>query len=344
MEKSKQTDPDAIESRDASLEAEDLLRIYYFLRLNRMLEERLSALYRQGTVTATVFTSRGQEATSVGSAFALNSTDFVSPLTRNLGTMLVRGVSPHDIFAQYLGKASGPTRGRERIHYFGDLNLGLVASLSVLGDMVPVMAGVALALARSGDGVALVYVGDGTTSTGDFHEGLNMASVLDLPLVVVIENNGYAYSTPVARQAPIANLGLRARNYGIPAETIDGTDVLAVHHATKKAADRARRGGGPSIIEACTMRMQGHSDADDSWYVPKSELEAWKQRDPVTRFERRLIDDRLLTPQGREDVSRRITQELATNLESALSSPEPTPETALDGVHAMPAKNPSDFP
>lgn len=320
--------------RSADLKAADLLRLYYYLRLNRTLEERLSALYRQGTVTATVFTSRGQEATSVGSAYALGSKDFVSPLTRNLGTMLVRGISPRDIFAQYLGKATSPTRGKERIHYFGDLDLGLVASLSVLGDMVPVMAGVALALARRGDGIALVYVGDGTTSTGDFHEGLNMASVLSLPLVVVIENNGYAYSTPVVRQTAIANLGLRARSYGIPSETIDGT---------QRAIVRARRGDGPSIIEAQTMRMGSHSDADDSWYVPAPEIEHWKTRDPIRCLERRLDGDGPLTPAVKADISSRIARELEIDLDSALQGPLPEPETALDGVYATPLRNPPDL-
>jgi TPP-dependent pyruvate/acetoin dehydrogenase alpha subunit len=329
--------------RSADLKSADLVRLYYYLRLNRMLEERLSALYRQGTVTATVFTSRGQEATSVGSAYALGSKDFVSPLTRNLGTMLVRGISPRDIFAQYLGKATSPTRGKERIHYFGNLDLGLVASLSVLGDMVPVMAGVALALARRGDGIALVYVGDGTTSTGNFHEGLNMASVLSLPLVVVIENNGYAYSTPVVRQTAIANLGLRARSYGIPSETIDGTDVLEVYDATQRAIVRARRGDGPSIIEAQTMRMGGHSDADDSWYVPAPEIENWKTRDPIRCLERRLDGDGLLTPAVKADISSRIARELEIDLDSALQGPQPKPETALEGVYATPLRNPPDL-
>ena len=194
------------------LTSEDLLKLYYYLKLNRSLEDRLVTLYRQAIVTATVFTSRGQEAISVGSAYALGPDDFVSPITRNIGTMLVRGIRPRDIFTQYMGKATSPTRGKERIHYFGDFSKGIVASLSVLGTMVPVMAGMALAARIQGrSSVALTYLGEGAVSTGDFHEGMNLAAVLHLPFVLIIENNGYAYSTPASRAAAIDDFALRAR-------------------------------------------------------------------------------------------------------------------------------------
>src|SRR4030095_16655582 len=179
------------------LTSEDLLKLYYYLKLNRSLEDRLVALYRQGILPATGFTSRAQEPISVGSAYALGPNDFVSPITRNIGTMLVRGVRPRDIFTQYMGKATSPTGGKERIHYFGDFSKGIVASLSVLGTMVPVMAGLALAARiRGRSSVALPYLGEGAVSTGDFHEGMTLAAVLHLPFVLIIENNGYAYSTP----------------------------------------------------------------------------------------------------------------------------------------------------
>src|SRR5262249_23096630 len=246
------------------------------LKLTRFLEDRLAALYRQAIITATVFTSRGQEAISVGSAYALGPDDFVSPLTRNTGTMLVRGIQPRDIFAQYMGKAGSPTGGKERIHYFGDLSKGIVASLSVLGDMVPVMAGMALAARiQRRTSVALTYLGEGATSTGDFHEGMNLAAVLHLPFVLIIENNRYAYSTPASRTAAIDDFALRAGCYGIPGTIVDGNDVLAVYAETRRCLERARIGGGPSIIEAKTMRMHGHSNADASWYVPNDELEKW---------------------------------------------------------------------
>ena len=317
------------------LNSEDLLKLYYYLKLNRSLEDRLAALYRQAIITATVFTSRGQEAISVGSAYALGPDDFVSPLTRNIGTMLVRGIQPRDIFTQYMGKATSPTGGKERIHYFGDLSKGIVASLSILGDMVPVMAGMALAAKIQGrSSVALTYIGEGAASTGDFHEGMNLASVLQLPFVLIIENNRYAYSTPSSRAAAIDDFALRARCYGIPGRIVDGNDVLAVYAETRDALERARSGLGPSIIEAKTMRMHGHSDADAPWYVPKDEFEDWQRRDPLDRFERLLRDANLLDDTSRTAVESRISDEIESDLRYALDSPFPAPETAIQAVYA----------
>src|SRR2546428_1036827 len=321
-----------------ALNPEDLLELYYYMQLNRTLENRLIALYRQSVITATVFTSRGQEAISVGSAYALGPEDYVSPLTRNIGTMLVRGVRPRDIFTQYMGRATSPTGGKERIHYFGDLTKGIVASLSVLGDMVPVMAGIALAAKIQGRPcVALTYIGEGAASTGDFHEGMNLASVLQLPFVLIIENNRYAYSTPASRAAAIDDFALRARCYGIPGRIVDGNDVLAVYAETRHSLERARAGLGPSIIEAKTMRMHGHSDADQPWYVPKDEFETWQRRDPLDRFERLLSDADLLNDTSRAAVESRIREEIESDLQYALDSPFPPPEAAIQAVYP---KNP----
>lgn len=316
----------------------DLLNLYYYLKLNRMLDDRLIALYRQGIITATVFASRGQEATSVGSAYALDAGDYVSAITRNIGTMLVRGVKPRDVFTQYMGKATSPTRGRERIHYFGDLDKGLVASLSVLGDMIPVMAGVALAMQiQKRPSVALTYLGEGAVSTGNFHEGMNLAAVLHLPFVLIIENNRYAYSTPATRAAAIPDQALRAKCYGIPARIVDGNDVLEVYSATREAVQRARAGLGPSIIEAKTMRMLGHSDADNASYVSKEELDEWAKRDPIDRFEKYLADAGLLTESVRENVNSRITAELDVDLQYAEASPFPDPSTVTEDVYGLTA-------
>jgi TPP-dependent pyruvate/acetoin dehydrogenase alpha subunit len=317
------------------LNSEDLLKLYYYLKLNRSLEDRLAALYRQAIITATVFTSRGQEAISVGSAYALGPDDFVSPLTRNMGTMLVRGIRPRDIFTQYMGKATSPTRGKERIHYFGDFSKGIVASLSVLGSMVPVMTGMALgAKLQRRSSVALTYLGEGATSTGDFHEGMNLAAVLQLPFVLIIENNRYAYSTPASRAAAIDDFALRATCYGIPGKVVDGNDVLAVYAETRHSLERARTGFGPSIIEAKTMRMHGHSDADTPWYVPKDEFEKWQRRDPIDRFERLLRDANVLDDTSRAAIESRISEEVESDLQYALDSPFPPPETAVQGVYA----------
>jgi TPP-dependent pyruvate/acetoin dehydrogenase alpha subunit len=322
------------------LTSEDLLKLYYYLKLNRSLEDRLVTLYRQAIITATVFTSRGQEAISVGSAYALGPNDFVSPITRNIGTMLVQGVRPRDIFTQYMGKATSPTGGKERIHYFGDFSKGIVASLSVLGTMVPVMAGMALAARIQGrSSVALTYLGEGAVSTGDFHEGMNLAAVLHLPFVLIIENNGYAYSTPASRAAAIDDFALRARCYGIPGRIVDGNDVLAVYAETHSSLKRARTGLGPSIIEAKTMRIHGHSDADAPWYVPKDEIEKWQRRDPLDRFERLLRDDNILDDTSRAAVESRISDEIESDLQYALDSPFPPPETAVEAVYAkLPAE------
>jgi TPP-dependent pyruvate/acetoin dehydrogenase alpha subunit len=317
------------------LTSEDLFKLYYYLKLNRSLEDRLAALYRQAIITATVFTSRGQEAISVGSAYALGPDDFVSPLTRNMGTMLVRGIRPRDIFTQYMGKATSPTRGKERIHYFGDFSKGIVASLSVLGSMVPVMTGMALgAKLQRRSSVALTYLGEGATSTGDFHEGMNLAAVLQLPFVLIIENNRYAYSTPASRAAAIDDFALRATCYGIPGKVVDGNDVLAVYAETRHSLERARTGFGPSIIEAKTMRMHGHSDADTPWYVPKDEFEKWQRRDPIDRFERLLRDANVLDDTSRAAIESRISEEVESDLQYALDSPFPPPETAVHGVYA----------
>lgn len=315
---------------------EDALQLYHYMRLNRTLEDRLTALYRQSIITATVFTSRGQEATSVGSAYALGTEDYVSPITRNIGTMLVRGIPARDIFTQYMGKATSPTKGKERIHYFGDLSKGIIASLSVLGDMIPVMAGVALAskIQRKAS-VSLTYLGEGATSTGDFHEGMNLASVLRLPFVLIIENNRYAYSTPITRQAAISDFAMRAKAYGIPGEAVDGNDVLEVFRATRDAIERARAGRGPSIIEAKTMRMHGHSDADNSWYVPKEEFEEWQRRDPIDLFEKQLREAGLLDDASKSAMEQQMTEYLESDLRFALDSPFPAPEAALDGVYAQ---------
>src|SRR5213596_1647992 len=225
------------------LSRDQLLDLYYWMRLTRSLEERLVALYRQTKVVGGLFRSLGQEADAVGSAFALRKDDVLSPLIRNLGSMLVKGATPVEILRQYMAKGDSPTRGRELNIHFGDIERGFIGQISPLGDMVPVMAGVTLTFkVRGEDRVGLVYVGDGATSTGAFHEGINFAAVQRCPLIVVVENNGYAYSTPTDRQTLAREFVDKAIGYGIPAEQADGNDVIAVYEATKRAVERARRG------------------------------------------------------------------------------------------------------
>jgi TPP-dependent pyruvate/acetoin dehydrogenase alpha subunit len=310
------------------------LELYRFMKLNRMLEERLGNLYRQGKVVGGLYSSRGQEATSVGSAYALAPQDFMGPLIRNLGSMLVRGVKPREVMMQYMAKGGSPTGGKDGNTHFGDLARGLVAPISMLGALIPVMVGVALGGKMQGKNlVALTYIGDGGTSTGDFHEGLNLAAVLAVPFVLIAEHNGYAYSTPTSRQMRIPDIARRAAGYGIPSEIVDGNDVLAVHAATCRAVERARAGGGPSLIEAKTFRMKGHAEHDDAGYVPPELFEAWRRRDPIERCERHLLGTGLATRAELAAIVEAIDRELIAEMDFALASPMPPPERAFEGVY-----------
>src|SRR5213594_2318774 len=256
-----------------------LLEIYRYLRLTRTLEERLTALYRQTKVIGGLFRSLGQEGESVASAYALERgrhKDVLSPLIRNLGSLLVMGARPVEILRQYMAKADSPTRGRELNVHFNDLEKGYLGQISHLGDMVPVMAGIALTFKLRGEPrVGLVYIGDGATSTGTFHEGLSLAAVQRLPLVVIGEYNHWAYSTPPEKQFAVKDLAEKAKGYGIPSVTVDGNDVFAVYEATRFAVERARRGKGVHFIEVKTYRRKGHAEHDDQHYVPQDELDWW---------------------------------------------------------------------
>ena len=317
-----------------SLPRERQLELYRFLKLNRMVEDRLTNLYRQGKVVGGLYSSRGQEAISVGSAYALEPQDVVGPLIRNLGSMLVRGVSPREVFMQYMARGGSPTGGRDCNLHFGDLARGLVAPISMLGALIPVMAGVALAAKmQRRDYIALTYIGDGGTSTGDFHEGMNLAAVLGVPLVVVAEHNGYAYSTPTSRQMRIRDLAQRAAAYGIPARIVDGNDVLAVYEASRAVFAAARDGGCPQMLEVKTFRMKGHAEHDDAGYVPKELFERWKRKDPIDRFERHLLGEGLASEAELAAIVAKINQELDAEVDFALASPPPPPERALGGVY-----------
>jgi len=325
----------------AGLSSEQLLEMYGFLRLTRTLEERLAALYRQSKVIGGLFRSLGQEGESVASAYALRrgpQPDVLSPLIRNLGAMLVMGAKPIEILRQYMAKATGPTRGREMNVHFNDLTLGYLGQISHLGDMVPVMAGITLTFKMRGEPrVGLVYVGDGATSTGAFHEGLNFAAVQRCPLVVIGEYNGYAYSTPPARQFAVRDLVEKARGYGVPAVMVDGNDVLAVYEATKLAVDRARAGKGVHFIEVKTYRRNGHAEHDDQSYVPPGELEHWAtSSDPVDRFARALRDNDWVPAAALDQVDARVRDEVDRATDDCLDDALPAGDSALGAVLAQP--------
>ncbi len=317
-----------------TLPRERQLELYRYLKLTRMVEDRLGNLYRQGKVVGGLYSSRGQEATAVGSAYALGPQDVMGPLIRNLGSMLVRGIHPREVMMQYMAKGDSPTGGKDGNTHFGDLARGIVAPISMLGAVIPVMVGVGLASKmKKLESVALTYIGDGGTSTGDFHEGLNLAAVLDVPFVLIAEHNGYAYSTPTSRQMKIPNIATRAMAYGIPGEIVDGNDVLAVYETTHRAIERARSGGGPTLIEAKTFRMKGHAEHDDAGYVPKELFEEWRKKDPIERMEKHLVGQGLATADELAEIVVGIDALLDTEVDRALASPMPPPERALEGVY-----------
>jgi TPP-dependent pyruvate/acetoin dehydrogenase alpha subunit len=325
----------------AVLTRDQLLEIYYYLRLTRTLEERLVALYRQSKVIGGLFRSLGQEGESVASAYALDrgrNRDILSPLIRNLGSLLVMGAQPVEILRQYMAKAESPTRGRELNVHFNNLEQGYLGQISHLGDMIPVMAGIAMTFKMRGEArVGLVYIGDGGTSTGAFHEGLNFAAVQRLPLVVIGEYNHWAYSTPPEKQFAVRDLADKAKGYGIPAVTVDGNDVFAVYEATKFAVDRARRGKGVHFIEVKTYRRKGHAEHDDQSYQPKEELERWaRENDPVDRYVKRLLGADLVTEADLTDIDDRTRVEVDQATDACVDEPLPEAETALPGVYVDP--------
>jgi TPP-dependent pyruvate/acetoin dehydrogenase alpha subunit len=308
------------------------LRMYYFLRLTRALDERAHVLHKQGKVLGGLFSNQGQEAISIGSAFALEKGDYLGPMIRNMGAVLVRGHTPRDILTQYLARATSPTRGKDNSQHFGDIErTGVVAYISMLGINISVLGGMALGAKLKGEArVALTYIGDGAASTGDFYEGLNFAAVQRAPLVVVLENNQYGYSTPVSRQSLLEDLADKAKAFGIPGYVGDGNDVLEVYRLTKRCVDDARAGGGAQLLELKTFRMRGHAPHDNQAYVPATLLEAWRKKDPLKRFEKVLRP----TPAEKADVESRVAAEVDDATAFAEASPFPDPAEAVRGVFA----------
>src|SRR4051812_15607396 len=327
----------------ADLTRDQLLELYYWMRLTRTLEERLVNLYRQTKVVGGLFRSLGQEACAVGSAYALRREDVLSPLIRNLGSMLVQGATPLEILRQYMAKGDSPTRGRELNIHFGDTERGFIGQISHLGDMVPVMAGVTLSFKLRGEArVGLVYVGDGATSTGAFHEGINFAAVQRCPLVVIVENNGYAYSTPTMKQTASASFKDKALGYGIPGVRADGNDVVATYQVTKEAVDRARSGGGVTLIELVTYRRKGHAEHDNQSYGPTGEIDRWaRENDPVDRYVTELSSKRGVSAEELARIDGRVKAEIDTATDQAERSPAPEPRDALRGVYADPPEAPA---
>ena len=320
---------------NTKLTREQHLELYYFMQLNRQLEDRLVKLFRQNKIVGGVYSSLGQEAVSIGTSYALEKRDWLAPMIRNIGTLLVKGFKPRDIFTQHMAKYTSPTHGKDGTSHFGDLKVRHVVSpISMLGDLIPVMAGVAMAGRYLGQNiVAMTWIGDGGSSTGAFHEGLNLAATQKAPFVLVIENNQWAYSTPVSLQVPIRNLADRAAAYGITSRIVDGNDVVAVYEASKAAVDECHAGRGPVLIEVKTMRMKGHAQHDPAEYVPKEMFEYWKTQDPIARYEAYLTKHELWDAKKKSEIDARIERELDEDQKLAEESPMPAPETAEQGVY-----------
>jgi pyruvate dehydrogenase E1 component alpha subunit/2-oxoisovalerate dehydrogenase E1 component alpha subunit len=318
-----------------ALTRQQYLDLYYYMRLNRAVEDTMVKLFRQNKIVGGLYSSLGQEAVSVGTAYALERKDWLAPMIRNIGALLVKGVPPRDVFMQHMAKYDSPTKGKDGTSHFGDLeNLHIVSPISMLGDLIPVMTGVAIAGRYLGQKiVAMTWIGDGGSSTGVFHEGLNFAAVQKAPFVLVLENNQWAYSTPVKRQVPLDNLADRAKAYGIPSYTVDGNDVVAVYSTAKEAVERARSGEGPILLEVKTFRRMGHAQHDPAEYVPQEMRAYWEARDPIALYEKFLSGQNLLDEKGQQEIERKIEGLLSKDRDFAENSPLPPPELAEQGVY-----------
>jgi pyruvate dehydrogenase E1 component alpha subunit len=316
-------------------DADFLLGLYRDMLRTRALDTRIEALYKQGQLVAGCYSSRGQEGLSVGSTAALRKDDVIGPMIRNLGSMLRHGIPMTMVLRNYLGRATGPTKGRDGSSHFGSLAHNVVAPISMLGALIPVCAGVALSfMMRKQDRVALTWIGDGGSNVGDFHEGLNFAGVLKLPLVVILENNKWAYSTPIEYQTAAPDFACRAQGYGIASAKVEGNDVLAVHEVTREAVERARGGAGPTLIEANTMRMRGHAIHDDAKYVPREMFREWEQRDPIAGFAARLREGGILDDAAAKRIDAEVKAEVEEQTQDALAQPPADPSREIDEVYA----------
>jgi pyruvate dehydrogenase E1 component alpha subunit len=325
------------EAKEWGLDREDLLGIYRNLLLTRGLEERGHILYRQGKIPGSFYTGRGNEASSVAIATAMGRDDVGTPLHRNMGVHVTRGVEPWRIFANYMGRADGPARGRDGNAHFADERLGLLSMVSHLPAMLPVAVGCALAFRiREEKRVAVTWFGEGSSSRGDAHEGMNFAAVRQLPVVFVCDNNQWAYSTPTYLEYAVEHLADRAAAYGFEGVVVDGTDALAVYREAKRAIEKARQGGGPTLIESVTLRMEGHAVHDDAYYVPKELFERWAERDPIERYRVWLREHTDFGDDEENEIVTYVKRHLNDALERAEASPEPDPSELLHGVYADP--------
>lgn len=313
-----------------------LERAHYWIRFTRAFDDRLEVLFKQGKLVGGLFSQRGHEAISVGAALALAQDDVIAPMHRDIGAYFARGMTPSRMMSQYMGRATGPSGGRDvNLHGCGDLSLGIVGFVSHIPQSTPVAVGMAHAFKLKREPrVALDFFGDGGSSEGLIHEALNWASVYQLPVVFLVENNQFAYSTPANKQMRVADIADRAAGYGMPGIIVDGNDFFALHEATKEAVEHARSGGGPSLLECKTMRMRGHAIHDNMSYVPKELLAEWELRDPILLFETRLREMGLLDDSKQNELTARITRDLDAAQAFAENAPLPDAAMLTEGVYS----------
>jgi TPP-dependent pyruvate/acetoin dehydrogenase alpha subunit len=317
------------------LAPEQLLEMFFWLKLIRAFDERLSVLVKQGKVRSGVYTGIGQEAIIVGTCFGLRKEDFICPLHRDLGAFLMKGVDARTMMSQMFAKATGLSKGRDSALHSGVNELGIFGNTSMLGANLPVAAGLALTFRMERkDNVVVAYFGEGASNTGDFHEALNFAGVQRLPILFICENNQYAYSVPVEKSMAIDDVADRAEGYGFDGVAVNGNDVLAVYQATQGALARARTGDGPTLIECKTYRWHGHSEHDKAFYRTDDELAMWKSRDPIPTFSTYLKGLKVLTDEKLAEIEGRITSTIDDAVEFAMAAEDPPPDDALTDLYA----------
>jgi TPP-dependent pyruvate/acetoin dehydrogenase alpha subunit len=325
------------EMRGTGLDREDLLTVYRNMLITRGIEERGHILYKQGKIPGSFYTGRGNEGAAVAIATAMGPDDVGTPLHRDMGVHITRGVEPWRIFANYMGRVDGPTRGRDGNVHMADARLGLIAMVSHLPAMLPVAVGAALAFRiREESRVSVGWFGEGSAGRGDAHEAMNLAGVRRLPIVFICDNNQWAYSTPTHLGFASEHIADRAHAYGFEGIVVDGTDVLGVYREAKRAIERARAGEGPTLIECQTLRMEGHAVHDDAFYVPKDMFEQWARQDPIERFRLWLRENADLRDDEEDEISAEVKKLLNDAIKRAEESPLPDPSDLLDGVYASP--------
>lgn len=314
---------------------DQLLEMFYWLKLIRAFDERLSNLVKQGKVRSGVYTGIGQEAIIVGTCFGLRKEDWICPLHRDLGAFLMKGVSAREMMSQMFAKATGLSKGRDSALHSGVSELGIFGNTSMLGANLPVATGVGLTFRmEKTDNVVIAYFGEGASNVGDFHEALNIAGVQRLPIIFICENNQYAYSVPLEKTMAIDDVADRAESYGFDGVAINGNDVLAVYQATQGALIRARKGEGPTLIECKTYRWHGHSEHDKAFYRTKEELAMWKSRDPIPTFAAYLKGLHELSDEQLGEIEGRVNATIDDAVDFAMNAPDPDPTDAATDLYA----------